>query len=917
AGGVDISLDTFELVGFAKTAALTTDDMRVYDRRADGFIPGEGCGFVVMKRLEDAVADGDYVYAVLHGWGISSDGKGGLTAPNAQGQARALQRAYERAGWNINDIDFIEGHGTGTAVGDKTELEGIALAMNKGKNTGSRAGSSKSMQLRRCGITSLKSLIGHTKAASGVGALIKTVIALNQRILPPLANCFEPSPIFADKATDLYPLLHGEVRLPQEILRAGISGMGFGGINSHLALASGDAPSPKLTPVIREQKLLADYQRTELFIFSAPTVEELLKRVRAAEGLARDICEGERLDLAAHLTTLYGHDTTTTCGPVRAAVTADSPDMLLGALAKIAHILSTSPPKAQQTLFDSRLGVCIGNDVQSHRVGFLFPGQGSQKINMGRQLVQRHNWAEEMVDEMEKALAWPEEKSLTDFIFRPLERALDESQVSSWQEQLKQTEIAQPALCLASMLRLEQLSRLGIKPDAVGGHSLGELTAFYAAGAYSGEELIRFAALRGQAMAPGQGPVRIHAGIHAGTMASLACSAVQAQAILDAGEGYAVVANKNSPSQTVISGEASCIQQACRHAEDQGIRGVLLPVANAFHSRFVSQAAKVLDESQILPAQPKQLTTTLFTSLQGRKVDLDCDLRRHFSEQVISPVDFISLVQEMSKECDLLLEVGPGRVLTGLARNILATRNEEESLPCFSLESEPEQDRDLNIFLAAYFVHGGTIDWHALYENRLIRPFMPVDERLFFDNPCERPFPEHLPEKKEQSPSLPNSLSLGQGGGEKTSRLLAEAAGISEENLSSYLEQRSRFLGGLIRVDLDNMTPSVSALESIFTPPLTALPESPELPGLPKKKTSSVDKKAELHTQTQTEIETEEKNSADLLFALIEERTGFPPESLSMDLRLLDDLNLDSIKASELIAEAANRAGVAAANLNV
>jgi len=911
AGGVDISLDTFELVGFAKTAALATEDMRVYDRRANGFIPGEGCGFAVMKRLEDAVADGDYVYAVLHGWGISSDGKGGLTAPNAQGQARALQRAYERAGWNIHDVDFIEGHGTGTAVGDKTELEGIALAMNTDSGVGTRHAVSlqgRSTLLRRCGMTSLKSLIGHTKAASGIGALIKTVISLNQRILPPLANCFDPNPVFAETATGLYPLVHGEVRPPRETLRAGISGMGFGGINSHLALASGDAPSPKLIPAIREQKLLADYQRTELFVFSAPTVEELLRRIRAAEGLARNICEGERLDLAAHLATLYGHNEA--CGPVRAAIMAESPEMLLDALAEIAHILRTSPPKGQQTFFDPRSGICIGNDVQSHRVGFLFPGQGSQKINMGCQLVQRHDWAEHIVQAMEKALGWPEGKQLSDFIFRPIERALDESQVKNWQEQLKQTEITQPALCLASMLRLEQLARLGISPDAAGGHSLGELTAFYAAGAYSGEELIGFAALRGQAMAPGQD----HAGGAAGTMASLACSAAQAQAILDAGEGYAVVANKNSPSQTVISGEPSCVQQACRHAKEQGIRGVLLPVANAFHSRFVSSAAQVLADSRLLPEQPKQLTTTLFSGLQGEKVDQNCDLRRHFSEQVILPVDFISLIQEMSKECDLLLEVGPGRVLTGLARSIIAKdiakENEgegEDGPTCFPLETEPDRDRDLNLFLANYFVRGGTINWHALYEDRLVRSFTPVDERVFLANPCERPFPEHFPEQKEQSLSLPNSHTLEQSNFGKTDRLLAETAGISEENLAAYLEQRGRFLGSLIRADLESMASSGGEPCLVPSEPESKPIVTPSLTFLPAKNASNIDEKDEA----------EEKNSADLLFALIEERTGFSPESLSMELRLLDDLNLDSIKASELIAEAANRSGLAAAKLSV
>ncbi len=125
AGGVDISLDTFELIGFAKTAALTKSDMRVYDRRAGGFMPGEGCGFVVLKRLKDALADGDYIYSVVRGWGISSDGKGGLTAPNARGQATALKRAYERAALHPGELDFIEGHGTGTVIGDRVELEGI------------------------------------------------------------------------------------------------------------------------------------------------------------------------------------------------------------------------------------------------------------------------------------------------------------------------------------------------------------------------------------------------------------------------------------------------------------------------------------------------------------------------------------------------------------------------------------------------------------------------------------------------------------------------------------------------------------------------------------------------------------------------------------------------------------------------
>ena len=186
AGGVDISLDPFEIVGFSKAGALTHDDMRVYDRRANGFFPGEGCGFVLLKRLDDAVKDNNHIYAVLHGWGISSDGKGAsITAPNAKGQSRAILRAYTQSPFKLNQIDFIEGHGTGTRVGDQTELEGIAVAINNFSKVDQEF-------YRFCGMTSLKSIIGHTKAAAGVAGIIKAALSLHNKVLPPTLKAESP-----------------------------------------------------------------------------------------------------------------------------------------------------------------------------------------------------------------------------------------------------------------------------------------------------------------------------------------------------------------------------------------------------------------------------------------------------------------------------------------------------------------------------------------------------------------------------------------------------------------------------------------------------------------------------------------------------------------------------------------------------
>ncbi len=265
AGGVDVSLDTFELVGFAKATALSKDEMRVYDRRGSGFIPGEGCGMVLLKRLEDARRDGDRVFAVLRGWGVSSDGRGGITAPSAQGQARALISTYRSAGYSPDSLDFIEGHGTGTAVGDRVELEGIANAIAA---FGGAADHS-------VGVTSFKSIVGHTKAAAGIGGFIKAVIAVNRRIVPPTAGCELPHNSFTDTAKVLYPVQEGQIREPQAQLRAGVSAMGFGGINCHVTLESGDPPAPELAPSVAESMLLASLQYTEVFPFSAADLPAL------------------------------------------------------------------------------------------------------------------------------------------------------------------------------------------------------------------------------------------------------------------------------------------------------------------------------------------------------------------------------------------------------------------------------------------------------------------------------------------------------------------------------------------------------------------------------------------------------------------------------------------------------------------
>ncbi|MDJ0784636.1 MAG: SDR family NAD(P)-dependent oxidoreductase [Desulfosarcinaceae bacterium] len=865
AGGVDISLDPFELVGFAKAGALTPTEMRVYDRRGNGFIPGEGCGFVVLKRMADAQRDGDYVYAILHGWGISSDGgRSGITAPSAEGQAKALARAYARASYDVVDLDFIEGHGTGTAVGDRIELEGIALAMDGPAETpgGDRPWTP------HIGVTSLKSLIGHTKAASGVGGLIKAVMAVNRRVLPPTAGCDEPHPVFEEKARRLYPLRHGETHAKDAYLRAGISAMGFGGINCHVTVSSAHPPAENLTPSLPEEVLLASAQDSELFVLSATTPKDLNRQIDTLGRLAEQISIAELTDLAAEMASR-----TDSAAPLRAALVADAPAALVesaGRLAKMTHGNMDAPEKGNRS--DRRQSAWFGTRRQSLRVGFLFPGQGAQRVNMGRRLVNRHPWARELFDMGTARIKAAGGVDLKPLLYPQAAAPIEGHRDPNPQALLSRTENAQPAICLISLLYLEYLRRLGVTPTAVGGHSLGELAAFFAAGAYNRNTLLDLATLRGIAMAEAHG--------EGGGMVSLQCTHANAERLLGKIDDYLILANHNSPRQMVLSGETRAVDQAIQLAAADGILTHRLAVSGAFHSRLGAAAARRIGKEAKLPEAIDSLNCHLFTSTNGTELAAGAPLHQHFVDQIQSRVDFMALVSQMSRVCDQFIEVGPGRALSGLVAEI----NPETGPTSLPVEPSPEADIALHKVLAHLYTCGLDIHWELLFNHRLTRPFRPPAERVFIINPCEA----------ERDPStlapVPTARSLG-----AADQLMARLTGLSGSELQAYVDRRGGFLADIIQVDRKYMPPAGRG------PTAGAGGGEPPYDGRYPPEEAAADAPAE----------STETDPLEDLKALTAAVTGFPVASLAAEARLLDDLNLDSIKAGDLLMRFAGQLGVA------
>ena len=857
AGGVDVSLDTFELIGFAKAGALSSDLARVYDSNAAGFLPGEGCGFVVLKRLADARRDKNHVIAVLHGWGISSDGNAGITAPTVRGQALALQRAYEIAGYSPHTLDFIEGHGTGTPLGDKTELSAIAAAMH----------SFGEPPHRSCGVTSLKSLVGHTKAAAGVGGLIKAALGVYHRVLPPTNNCHEPNAVFLDTARALYPITQGKTS-EKKTLRAAVSAMGFGGINSHITLESADAPIEAMKPALDERALISSNQQSEVFLISSTTASGLRDRVTQLCKMANGISEAELVDLSA---TLSGELQT---GSHRAAIVASNVDQLLmHADALVSDLARTDKTTTRSS--PCRRRWVGGPAVPTTPIAFVFPGQGAQQLNAGRRLVDRFDWARNLVQQADEWLVASGLEPISDLLFVDGDRLIDRDEKKASTALLTRTQVAQPAICLASTLWLCYLRRIGVAPERVAGHSLGELSALHAAGALDAQSLIKLAGLRGAAMAK--------AGAESdgtGAMASLRCERRTAEQLLAELNNGVVLANINTPKQMIISGEQHAVTDVVRAAEQRNIACRLLTVSEAFHSPRMATAEQHLRELATDIQRRAAVSLPMLSTDSGKQILGELDLLDYVCRQICAPVDFLSVASQLTG--NWVVEVGPGRVLSGL----LAASEQASEMEIHCVESEATVSDDFNTLVAALHARGIPLQTDQLYHRRLVKPFVPAADRSFIDNPCERPFRvEHQPQTKF-APSIGGTFA---------------APDIEAETLAAYLSERSEFLTDVIRADLKRNPLSET---------LRTKGGSQTTPGRSSSAETSTGTK-EAGAEMRATNPSHSSDTRDIVRQLIAQKTGFPSDSLDPQLKLLDDLRLDSIKATELIATAAKAVGVA------
>ncbi len=854
-GGADFHNSVVDFLAFASVHALSaTGQCRPFDASADGIALGEGVATVVLKRLADAERDGDRIYSVIKAVRGGSDGRSlGLTAPRAEGQVRTLARAYESAGGSPLEVELVEAHGTGTVVGDRTELETLNQFFG---NVGAEAGS--------IALGSVKSQIGHTKCAAGLAGLIKASLSLYHRILPPTLNVTAPNPGW--KPDSPFTINTGAKPWPGENRKAGVSAFGFGGTNFHTVVAEYAGSTAEAG---------VEQWRSELFFFRGNTVadahkqiEALLKVIDAAEqpmkDLARSVSEGS--------------------APVQVAVVARDLEDLRVKLSMAREGKTNS----------SGVFIAPSQPLPDAKLAFLFPGQGSQRVGMLNDLFTAFPDLQKYL-----SLGEPWRKKM----FPPT--AWSAADKDAQRDAITDTRVAQPTLGIAGLAAADLLAKLGIEADMLAGHSYGELVALSVAGAIPESALLQLSQLRGERILQACGP---DSNADSGNMAAVLADYETTSKHLEGIDGV-VVANENSPDQSVISGPTAGVATAMKRLEAAGLTARAIPVAAAFHSPMIRPAcdvfAKDLDAVDI--ASPRQIVYSN-TTTQPYPAE-PASIRSMLAQHIGKPVRFASQIESMyAAGARIFVEVGPGRVLTGLVQRILGDR------PYVAVNLDrPNEDGVTQLLLALgqLAVNGISIDTQVLYAGRNAKLFdlssapdrRPSANSWWVNGQRAWPIKGELPSHAMRpilEPVVTNQFSNQVPGP------AAEHSAVVLEYLRSVREmvdaQRKVMLSYLGTADtVPYRVPEYIIDQAAVVAPMQTLPAAAPAPVAAQAVVPA--------TPVAVEAVAETLDIKQLLLKIVCERTGYPEEMLDLDLDLEADLSIDSIKRVEILGAVAEYLG--------